>query len=424
MDNTELKVVKITHREAEISIREKFSLSKAEREHLYLQLRDVYGIQEALILSTCNRTEVYYVHKHDLGDRIIGLLSFIDLIHHHQYNDFFTTISDSTDTLRHLYGVAIGLDSQVLGDIQIFGQVKQAYQESVDMGFASGLIHRAMHTLFRAHKQVCEKTCFKDGAASVSYNAVKLLKDENLAQKNDAILVVGAGKMGADACRHLVKLGYTNIHVTNRSEEKSTTLSEELNISVLPFEQLFEKLGDYSAIISAIGSAKPVFHLETSSKLTHHLQVVDLCNPRSFSEEFIDNHVSSYFDIDFIGSLTEETLDRRKAETSKVALIIDENLAELSTWVDYQNQTKGIKKFKETLETLRKEAMSEYLRKSDPTQTEMMEDLSRSIIQRIVKLPVLQLKQVCERERVDQLGESLNELFNLEYHENHKQNRL
>lgn len=418
----ELKVIGISHNKASIGIREKFSLNKAERENFYLQLRDIFGINEALILSTCNRTEVYYVRHNDLNDQVIGLLSSYRGCEVAEIAKHFVSISDNEKSLKHLYEVAIGLDSLVLGDIQIFGQVKQAYQESSDLGFAQSFLHRAMHTMFHTHKQVCEQTSFKDGAASVSYNAVKLLKDKSFTDIDASILVVGAGKMGADVCSYLSKLGFTKVTVCNRTISKSQDLHESLNIAVLPFENLFEDLANYQVIISAVESPTPLFDISKTSTLDKKLYAVDLCSPRSFSSEFIEENLFGYYDIDYIGGLTEQTINNRKNEISKVEDIIDNSLEEFQEWVEFHDQTRQIKKFKETLEQLRKEAMSEYLKKLDQPQVDLIEQVSKSIIQKIVKLPALQLKQTCEREHADKLGQSLNDLFNLELKAKHKLN--
>jgi glutamyl-tRNA reductase len=410
----ELKAIAISYKDADINIRGKFALSQEEKNALYLQLRYIFDINEALIVSTCNRTEIFYVHKENLGGQITGLLGSLRGIPKDEISQYFTQFNTSFESLSHLYRVAIGLESQVLGDIQIFGQVKQAYQESVDHDMAGTLLHRAMHTLFYTHKRVCQETNFKDGAASISYNAVKVLKDLNLATLDSSILVAGAGKMGTDVCKHLVKLGYTNITVTNRTISRAEALQETLNIAILPFERLSASFNQYNIIISTIGTTKPIFDEKLISDQAHPFACIDLCAPKSFTNSFIDHFNGSYINIDGIGSITESTLAQRQSEVSNVELIIAESLSDLEQWTIEYAHTREIKKFKETLDQLRKEAIGTYLKEANLVQNELIEEVSKAIIQRIVKLPAIQLKQICERDRADQLSQTLNELFNIE----------
>ena len=411
-----LKAIMISHKDADISIRGAFSLSQTERTTLYLQLRDVFDIREALILSTCNRTEVYYVHKENLGDQIIGLLGSFRGLSNHTVTPHFHFLNEKNEVLTHLFKVAMGLESQILGDIQIYGQVKEAYQECVDLDMADTFLHRAMHSLFFTHKRVCQETNFKDGAASISYNAVKVLKDQSLATSESRILVAGAGKMGSDVCKHLIKLGYKNVSVTNRTARKSQQLSDELPVAVLPFEHLSEKFKDYNIIISTIGTTQPIFddHLIATPVHTSPLACIDLCAPRSFSQAFINRFQGIYINIDDLGSLAQNTLAQRQLEVGKVENIISESLSDLAQWTIAYGHTREIKRFKETLEQLRKECICTYLNDVNQAQNEMIQEVSKAIIQRIVKLPAVQLKQVCERDRADQLSQSLNELFNIE----------
>ncbi len=410
----QLKTVRITHQRAPVAIRGRYALSEEERATFYLQLRDVLGIQEALLISTCNRLEVYYVHDHDqdLAPRIVHLLSAFKGVDCRQHERYFEIANDHSYTVELLYRVSIGLDSQVLGDQQIYGQVKQAYQESVNLGFADTYLHRIMHSIFSTHKQVCQETEFKKGAASVAYNALKPLA--NLS-KEVPILVVGAGKMGSAVCRNLVKKGYTHVTITNRSTEHALQVSRELELDWLPYSNLFERLSGFNVLIAAVSSPRTIFNQRFNPLISHKFYTIDLCSPEVFSMPFLNGHSKKHFNIDSINTFSSQTLDRRSQQVAAVEAIIRHSIDELNSWTETYQHTHHLKRFRETLDKLRKEAMAGYLKKADPDQHEVMEDLSKAIIDKIVKLPAIQLKQSCQREHSELLGTSLNALFNIDF---------
>ncbi len=412
-----LKNISIDYKKAAVSVRGILVLNSAEKSLLYLQLREFFGIQEALILSTCNRTEIFFVDKSDRGEQLIALLVSSKGLKTADFRPFFNTFIEEYQATDRLFRIAMGLESHVLGDREIFNQVKQAYQESTDAGMSGAFLHRCLHTLFSTHKRVCQETEFKSGAASTSYNAIKLLKLDESIHLHSRILVVGAGKIGHETAKNLVDSGFSNIAITNRTQSKALAISQDLKIDLLDFSERFH-LDAFDALIGAAGADKPLFDdCELNSKKKP--VIVDLCSPPSFSSEFVGSFASRYYNIDCIGSLTEETLQTRIAEAPKVESIIRESLSELNSWIDEYGITSEIRKFKTLLEELRRETLAEYLKKTSETQHEIVEQITESIIQKIVKIPVLQLKQSCQRHDPSQLSQTLNILFNLE-HQNSK----
>ncbi|WP_258105724.1 glutamyl-tRNA reductase [Marinoscillum sp. MHG1-6] len=412
---SELKYIGIDYKKADVNVRGLFALNPAERANMYIQLKEYFGLQEALILSTCNRTEVYYVHKKDIGEQIVALLVSIKGLVASDYLPYFHLNTDGTEAITHLFRMAIGLESQVLGDIQIFGQVKQAYQEAADADMAEATLHRALHTLFYTHKQVCQETAFKTGAASTSYNAVKILKENDIAS-GASVLVVGAGKIGSDVCKNLTDLGFSNVTVTNRTQQRADSLAKELNLKTTPYKTLYHQLTDYSVIIGAAGSDEPIFKEKlTGDKSNTRFFILDLCAPNSFSDLFIMHHGAQYYNIDRIGSLQEETIMTRSLEVPKVEQIIEATIREWKEWVEEYGQTREIKKFKKTLDEIRQQCLAEYMKKTDEAHHGLIEQVAESLINKIVKIPAVQIKTACQRDRAEELGSILNELFNLEY---------
>lgn len=198
------KAVTLSYKKAPLDIRELIALDESSCKQFLGTLKDFIQAGDILVLSTCNRTEVYYTADVDYSQEIIKLLGIQKGIAQiTKYLDYFTIINTHQDAVQHLFEVAMGLDAQVVGDIQISNQVKQAYQWSADNETAGPFLHRLLHTIFFTNKRVVQETSFRDGAASTSYATVELVEELTNDIDNPRILVVGIGEIGADVCRNL-----------------------------------------------------------------------------------------------------------------------------------------------------------------------------------------------------------------------------
>jgi len=166
----QFKVLGISHKSAPLHVRELTALNTEETVQLINHIKDLFNLRDVLILSTCNRSEIYYASDQDLSQELIKLLSRQKGTEEIQdYQDYFINITDHQLAVEHLFRVATGLDSQIVGDMQITNQVKTAYQLSADMDMAGPFLHRLLHTAFFTNKKIVQETAFRDGAASVSY---------------------------------------------------------------------------------------------------------------------------------------------------------------------------------------------------------------------------------------------------------------
>ena len=170
------KALSLSYKSAPVDIRELVSMDDATTRALLIKLKEFFSVTDTLILSTCNRTEIYYAHELDLSLEIIKLLGVekglkdpVSLL------EYFHVLHDDKESITHLFRVSMGLEAQVIGDMQISNQVKRAYQASADLEMAGPFLHRLMHTIFFTNKRVVQETAFRDGAASVSYAAVELI---------------------------------------------------------------------------------------------------------------------------------------------------------------------------------------------------------------------------------------------------------
>ncbi|HOX82516.1 MAG TPA: glutamyl-tRNA reductase, partial [Chryseolinea sp.] len=218
------KALILTYKTAPVEVREQVSLNETGVKQLLQFVKDYAAASDVLIVSTCNRTEVYYSAEKDLSEVIFKGLSFIKNPAP-GFEDHFTSF-EGLKAIEHLYEVAIGLDAQVVGDFQISGQVKNAYQWSADENMAGPFLHRLMHTIFFANKRVVQETSFRDGAASISYAAKELAEDLVSNNREPKVLVIGVGEIGQDVCLNMINSGFKQVTILNRTIEKAEKLAQ------------------------------------------------------------------------------------------------------------------------------------------------------------------------------------------------------
>lgn len=408
--------ISLSYKSAPLEARELLSLDEASCKTLLASIREFSDASDLLILSTCNRTEIYYSSSTDYSKEIISLLGIQKGIHGmNEYQRLFDVIHDHSDAVKHLFEVSIGLDSQVIGDAQISNQVKQAYQWSADVSAAGPFLHRLMHTIFFTHKKVVQTTSFRDGAASVSYATVELAESLCSELENPKVLLVGLGEMGMDVCRHLIKTSFKNITITNRTISKAEEFKTSDAVRVIPFENLWEAMQEADVIISSVSLSEPIITKEKVNRLTFHSYkyFIDLSVPRSVESTVEENPAVLVYNIDHIQSKTTEALEKRLLAIPTVKKIIEESILEFEDWTKEMGVSPVINKFKEALEQIRQKELGRHIKNLSASESDKIEMITRNMMQKIIKLPVLQLKAACKRGESETLIDVLNELFDL-----------
>jgi glutamyl-tRNA reductase len=415
--NEGFKALILNHKHAGIQVREEIALSGEQCKQLLFELKELSPASDLLVLSTCNRTEFYYTHSEDLSPLIITLLQT------HKALDAdtealgaFIPVVDSASAVRHLFRVSFGLDSQIPGDMQIIAQVKEAYQWSADAQTAGPFLHRLLHTIFFANKRVVQETGFRTGAASIAYAAQALAEEMLLKGADSRIVVLGVGEMGANLCRNLTSEGYKNVIVLNRTVEKAQALAQECGIAYGSLDTLADEIAHADAVISCLAVQQPAVnqtHLENLGQ-GRRVLMFDLSVPRSISPLIEGNPSVLLYNIDELEQRASLALQARLAEVPKVEAILEEALTEFNDWSREMLVSPAINRFKEALETIRQEELARYVKGLSPAEMELMEKITGSLVQRIVKLPVLELKAACRRGDAEEVIESLASLFNLD----------
>jgi len=215
------KGLSFSHQNMPLELREKLALNENETRQLLRHFKEYTDLDDVLILSTCNRIEFYYSHKSDRTEEILKIIGIFKgsklLVDLEQYANIFKT---PIEAVEHLFKVSLGLKSQVIGDIQVINQVKKSYQFSAEENTSGPFLHRLMHTIFLTNKRVTQETEFKDGAASLSYATVDLVKQKTKTLTEPKILKVGLGEIGVDVVDNLKKW-FSDVTLVNRTLEKS-----------------------------------------------------------------------------------------------------------------------------------------------------------------------------------------------------------
>lgn len=421
------KAISLSYKTAPLQVRELIALNEDEAKRFMLRLRDFFGLTDLLVISTCNRTEVYYAAEQaspasDLNTDIARLLliekGLTDTDNYLPYFQFFGVHSEA---VRHLFEVCVGLHSQVVGDMQIPNQVKQAYQWSADLGMAGPFLHRLMHTIFFTNKRVAQETPFRDGAASVSYAAVELIDELVGEHQNPNVLVIGLGEIGTDVCKNLeARSGgtrqLTNITLCNRTQAKADALASQYGFRVADFANLTDEIRRADVIISSVMRDEALITpalLEEVNILTFKY-FIDLSVPRSVDTSVEQIPGVLVYNIDHIRNRADEALNQRLAAIPMVEAIITQAVAEFGDWSKEMVVSPTINKLKNALEQIRRDEIARHLKHLTPDESEKVDKITRGIMQKIIKLPVLQLKAACKRGEAETLIDVLNDLFDLE----------
>ena len=411
------KAISLSYKNAPIEVRELLSLESEGCKALILAIREFTDATELLALSTCNRTEIYYASNTDYFDtilKLIGIQKGISTIT--DYSHYFRKIDDHNEAVNYLFEVGIGVDSQVVGDMQITNQIKQAYQTSADLGVAGPFLHRLMHTIFFTNKKVVQETSFRDGAASVSYATVEL--SETLASElaDPKILVIGLGEMGRDVVQNFSGTSIKNITITNRTITKAEELARETGAKVIPFENIWEAIAEADVIITSVSSPEPLVTKEKVKKLTilSYKYFIDISVPRAVESKLEEIPGVLVYNIDHIRNRATEALEKRIKAIPKVKNIIAQSIEEFNNWSKEMVVSPTINKLKNALEQIRQEELSRYMKNMNTEESKRLDTITKNIMQKIIKLPVLQLKAACKRGEAETLIDVLNDLFDLE----------
>ncbi|MDN3668294.1 glutamyl-tRNA reductase [Echinicola jeungdonensis] len=411
------RAISLSYKNTPVEIREIIALDETAIQSLLIKLKEFFNVRDTLILSTCNRTEVYYSHELDLSVEIIKLIGSEKGLHDVvSYMEYFKIFHEDKEAIQHLFKVSMGLEAQVVGDMQISNQVKRAYQTTADMDMAGPFLHRLMHTIFFTNKRVVQETAFRDGAASVSYAAVELIEELTSNTIEPRILLIGLGEIGEDVAKNMVYLPQAKVTLTNRTFAKAEAMGTELGYEVIPFEKVYEAMEEADVIVSSITTSEPFITKGLTKKfdIQSYKLFVDLSVPRSIETTVEDVPGALLYNVDNIRSKATETLEKRMEAVPQVEAIISESIEEFYDWKKEMMVSPTINKLKNSLEQIRKEELERYLKNASEKEYAIIDKITKSMMQKIIKVPVVQLRAACKRDQAEEMIDIISDLFDLE----------
>ena len=399
-------------------------MDEAAIERLLLKLKEFFSVADALVLSTCNRTEVYYSHESDLSVELIKLIGIerglTDAI---SYLDYFQVLNNESEAVTHLFRVSMGLEAQVIGDIQILNQVKRSYQTAADLELAGPFLHRLMHTIFFTNKRVVQETAFRDGAASLSYATIELIESltQNIFQPR--ILLIGVGEIGEDVARNMVHLPTAQVKIANRTLAKAEEIGVPLGFEVIAFESCLTAVEEADVVVCSIRMPEPFLtkQLIEGINIPSYKVLIDLSVPRSIETSVEELPGVVLYNVDNIQSKASAALQNRLESIPSVETILEESIEEFGAWQKEMVVSPTIQKLKQALEQIRQEEMSRYLKNADEKEYLLIDKVTKSMMQKILKVPVVQLRAACQRDEADEMIELITDLFDLEKSKNEKE---
>ena len=414
--------ISINHKTAPIEFREALSLSESETADFVPVIKQEL-FSSGYILSTCNRTEIFGFPKNPEVNHhkiITALLNFkkIDGIIEEHFSTFF-----SFDAVKHVLEVASGLDSMMLGDSQILGQIKNAFKLAEDLEFTGPLLQRIFSTAIVAGKRSIAETKIGEGATSISYAAVQLVEKifSNLSAKK--VLVIGAGETSELVIVNLKSKDANDITVTNRTLSKAEELADKYSLKVLDFNVFKEHLHQFDIILSA--TSADTFIVDYKDVLAamkkrsgSPICITDIAIPRDFDSQVGKIENVFYNDIDSLKSIIETNLQNRRKEIPKVEKIIEHELSEFQKWFNSLQIVPTIKSLRSFFEDVRLDEMKKIKNKISDSEFEKVDDMTRRLLVRLLGSPTSRLREISEKDTQNE--ESLTyslvikDLYNLE----------
>lgn len=389
--------VGLNHECASLDRTEAFALDEEDQEALYANL-SLSADGEVVVLSTCNRTEAYlYGSEADVRqvEALLGQAAGT------QWPSNAAFCVQDEAAVRHLLQVTSGLRSVVLGERQIFAQMKEAYERAVDAGAVHSLMHRLFHTSFRAAKRVSSETPLGRGAASVSTAAVEMARHD-FDSRSDAesltasdVVLVGAGKMGRLALEALADDSPRSLTVINRSPERARELADSFGGTIQPWAQRHRAVAEADLALVATGAPAPIL---TGASLPAAeggtTLVVDVTRPRNVDPEVADRPGYRVFDMDDLHEWTEAVQERRAAAVPDAESICEELLEDFVTWVFHQQALQpAIQAIRSTFDTIRRQEVDRHAHRTEMDREEV-DRLTQSIMQKLLAVPIVRLKNV------------------------------
>ncbi len=401
----------INHKTASVELREKVAFSPEQMAPALAELLTTHGVKEAVIVSTCNRTELYCSLELDETQILIDWLAQFHAItrtqlqeHIYQYQDF--------SAIEHLMRVSVGLDSLVLGEPQILGQIKQAYSQAKSNGAIGAMLERLFQKCFAVAKQVRTDTDIGASAVSVAYAAVSLAKHIYGKLDKTNVLLIGAGETIELVARHLHQNGCEKMTVANRTLARAQQVASEFNGNVVSLAQVPEQLIHSDIVISSTASTLPIIGkgvVEQALKARRHkpMLLIDIAVPRDIESQVAELDDAYLYSVDDLQAIVNQNIESREKAAAEAERIIVAKANEFLSWINSLDSVDLIRSYREQTDKIKLELISKATMQlaAGKDHNKVMTELANKLSNRIIHAPTRAIKEAAEQGDISQLAQ-------------------
>lgn len=416
----------VSHRTAPVEVRERLDFAARGLDDALTALSTRPAANESVVVSTCNRAELY-VACDDIGAARDDLVHFLCDYHLLESSALAPHLYEKADgsAAQHLFRVAAGLDSLVVGEPQILGQVKDAYAVASDKRTVGPVLNKVFPWSFTVGKRVRTETGVSEGAVSVSFAATSLAKKIFGELRGRTVLVIGAGEMGKLTAQHLKAQGVERMLITSRTFAHATALAESIGGKALPWDDLRTSLDAADIVITATGAALPILtRPQVDAAMRHRrnrpLFLIDIAIPRDVDPAVGELEAVFLYNIDDLQAVVQENLSRRAAEVSHAEEIVADEVRKFESWLTARVAIPTVVALRQRFESIRRselERLQSKLAGLPPDARARVDDITRLLVEKLLITPTEQLKATPDPDRVRAYTDALTRLFALDAEE-------
>ena len=419
----EIVLIGLNHRTAPVELRERVSFTTDQAQQAAEELRSKGVLSETLVLSTCNRSELYGVPPESAEDSAGAMELFLATFHQVELVALGSSLYRRRDreAVRHLFRVSAGIDSMLLGEAEILGQVRDAYQIAVDHGATGPVLNRMFQAALEVGKRARSETDIGKRPVSVAFAGVKLAEQIFGSLKGHSALILGAGATGEQVVGHLRDRGISRLRVANRSRERAQELAARVGAEVVEWEHLPAALEWPDLIVSSGSSPEPVLSREMieramAARSNRQLFMIDLGMPRNIAASVTHLYNVYLYDMDDLSEIVEQNKRAREAEIPRVEAIVNEHVEKFEVWQASVETGAVLGELRTRLQAEREAFLRERLASMSHLSAEdrqRMAELMDEMVNRVLLEPAERLKGVRDLRRKLQNLEALRDLFQL-----------
>lgn len=408
----------INYNTAPVAIRERLAFPADILDNTLKNLWNLRDINEAAILSTCNRTEFYCQVNNEDPSSLVNWIASTKQIEPAEFTPYLYSYKDS-QSIRHMFRVACGLDSMILGEPQILGQMKTAYHAASQAGTLGRNLSKLFQHTFSAAKKVRTDTAIGSSPVSVAFAAVQLAQQIFEKLSEQTALLIGAGETIELTARHLYQHGVGRIIIANRTYDKAHTLAMQFNGYAIALSELPNHLAEADIVVSSTASLLPILgkgRVESAIKIRKHkpMFMVDLAVPRDIEAEVAQLRDVYLYTVDDLQHTVNQNMDSRRRAAEQAEEIIDTQVEHFLAWLRSQGAQETIRDYRSQAERTRDEALQKAMAQlqGGATAEDVLQRLAHTLTNKLIHTPCAQLREAGENERHDLIAAS-REIFKL-----------